>query len=288
MATMSARLTADGVTIAADGFGELAIPRPSGARRRDVIVWDAALSAAASDETASAFLSDLIGEEAHLVFMDEPALRHKASLWTPDKVAMSFADAFPVLVATTASLAVLNRDIEKHGGDAVPMARFRPNVVVDCDEAWAEDRWTRLYIGDVVLDLVKPSDRCLVTTTDQHSGRRMGKEPLAALARIHRSTDPRINGVIFGINAVPRALGEIDESTSPRTTRCSPEFRVRRASLSFRALVERNPEVTGRAGFPLIALVPGNSFAVAPTFGTKIAPLADADGSRKEIWGLQK
>lgn len=209
MATMSARFTEEGVAIAADGFGELAIPRPSGVRRRDVVVWDAALTAAASDETASAFLSDLIGEEAHLVFMDEPALRHKESLWTPDKVPMSFADAFPVLVATTGSLAALNRDIEKHGGEAVPMARFRPNVVIECDEAWAEDRWTRLHIGDVVLDLVKPSDRCLVTTTDQRSGRRMGKEPLAALARIHRSTDPRVNGVIFGANAVPRALGEI-------------------------------------------------------------------------------
>ncbi len=72
-----------------------------------------------------------------------------------------------------------------------------------------EDRWDRLQISDVILDLVKPSDRCIVTTTDQKTGARMGKEPLAALARIHRSTDPRINGVIFGENAVPRAYGEI-------------------------------------------------------------------------------
>lgn len=209
MATMTALLTTRGLALSADGFGAIDVDRPSGARRRKVVVWDAEVDAAATDERVSAFLSDLIGEEAHLVFMDERAERRKASVWTSAPVAVSFADAFPVLVATTGSLAALNRDIEKHGGDAVPMARFRPNVVVDCDEAWAEDRWTELRIGDVVLDLVKPSDRCLVTTTDQRTGERRGKEPLAALARIHRSTDPRINGVIFGANAAPRALGEI-------------------------------------------------------------------------------
>jgi uncharacterized protein YcbX len=89
------------------------------------------------------------------------------------------------------------------------MARFRPNLVVHCDDAWAEDGWSQLKIGEVVLDLVKPSDRCIVTTTDQRTGERMGKEPLASLARIHRSSDPRIKGVLFGVNAVPRSLGAL-------------------------------------------------------------------------------
>lgn len=209
MATMTARPTGSGLEISADGFGATEIAKPSGAVRRKIVVWDAEVDAAATDAAASKFLSDLVGEEAHLVFMDDRAERLKASIWTPSPVQVSFADAFPVLVTTTGSLAALNRDIEKHGGAPVPMARFRPNVVIDCDEPWAEDKWTRLQIGDVTLDLVKPSDRCIVTTTDQHTGERKGKEPLAALARIHRSTDPRINGVIFGENAVPRSFGEV-------------------------------------------------------------------------------
>ena len=209
MATMTARPSPNGLQLSADGFGEIDIATPSGAARRKVVIWDAEIDAAATDRAASAFLSDLVGEEAHLVYMDERALRLKTSVWTPSPVRLSFADAFPVLVATTGSLAALNLDIEKHGGEAVPMARFRPNIVIECDEAWAEDKWERLKIDDVVLDLVKPSDRCIVTTTDQRTGERMGKEPLAALARIHRSTDQRINGVIFGENAVPRAVGEI-------------------------------------------------------------------------------
>lgn len=209
MATMNAALSPNGLKISADGFGEFEIAEPSGAARRRVVVWNAEIDAAATSSAASAFLSDLIGEEAHLVFMDERALRLKASIWTPSPVPVSFADAFPILATTTGSLRALNEDIARRGGAPVPMARFRPNVVIDCDEPWAEDRWGQLKIGDVVLDLVKPSDRCIVTTTDQRTGERKGKEPLAALARIHPSTDPRINGVIFGENAAPRALGEI-------------------------------------------------------------------------------
>ncbi|OFX00213.1 MAG: hypothetical protein A3E78_06455 [Alphaproteobacteria bacterium RIFCSPHIGHO2_12_FULL_63_12] len=209
MATMTAILTPQGLALSADGFGAIEIRKPSGDARRKVVVWESEVDAAATNSAASAFLSDLIGEEAHLVYMDEHAARLKDSVWTPAPVPVSFADAFPILVTTTGSLAALNRDIAAHGGDPVPMGRFRPSIVIDCDAPWAEDRWDRLRIGDVVLDLVKPSDRCIVTTTDQATGERRGKEPLAALARIHRSTDPRINGVIFGENAAPRALGEI-------------------------------------------------------------------------------
>ena len=103
----------------------------------------------------------------------------------------------------------MNRDIEQHGGTAVPMARFRPNLVVENEEPWAEDHWQRLQVGEVTIDLVKWSDRCIVTTTDQETGERPNKEPLASLARIHRSTDPRIKGVLFGVNAVPQSSGDI-------------------------------------------------------------------------------
>jgi hypothetical protein len=141
--------------------------------------------------------------------MDDDAVRLKASVWTPAPVPVSFADAFPVLVTTTGSLAALNRAIEEEGGAAVPMRRFRPNLVVDCDEPWAEDQWPAIRVGGAELALVKPSDRCIVTTTDQATGERRGPQPLQALARIRRSTDPRINGVLFGVNAVPQRLGEI-------------------------------------------------------------------------------
>lgn len=209
MATLTVVLTPTGIRLSAEGFGDIEVDRPHGNKRRKIVVWDSEVDAAAASPEADKRLSDLIGEKAHFAYMDEKAQRLKISEWTPKPVPLSFADAFPVLVTTTGSLAELNRDIEEHDGTAVPMARFRPNVVVDCNEAWAEDRWIGLKIGAVTLDFVKLSDRCIVTTTDQKTGERLGKEPLASLARIHRSTDPRIRGVLFGVNAVPTTVGEI-------------------------------------------------------------------------------
>lgn len=209
LATVNAALDGDALTLSAEGMEALRVRPPDSGVRRNVVVWDAHISAALASADAARALSEFLGENVELVYMDDKAVREKASVWTPAPVPVSFADAFPILVTTTGSLAALNDDIEKHGGARVPMARFRSNIVIECDEPWAEDKWDRLEIGAVALDLVKPSDRCVVTTTDQRTGERMGKEPLAALARIHRSTDARINGVIFGENAVPRALGEI-------------------------------------------------------------------------------
>ena len=210
LATIDAATTPHGLTLAADGFGAVEIQEPSGSRRRNVVVWGTEVDAAAAESPeGDAFLSKILGTTAHLVFMDDAAQRVKDSEWTTDPVPVSFADAFPILVATTGSLAMLNRDIEQHGGTPVPMARFRPNLVIENEEPWAEDHWQRLQIGEITIDLVKWSDRCIVTTTDQRTGERPNKEPLASLARIHRSTDPRIKGVLFGVNAVPRSFGTL-------------------------------------------------------------------------------
>jgi hypothetical protein len=208
LATINARSVGGGL-ILSDERGEIRVGTPDGGRRRKVVVWSSEVDAAVADAGAGDWLSERVGEPADLVYFDAGSDRLKVSVWTEDCVPVGFADAFPVLLANTASLAALNRDIEAHGGAAVPMRRFRPNLVIGSDAPWAEDRWRRIKIGAVEIDLVKPSDRCVVTTTDQTTGARMGKEPLAALARLRRSTDPRINGVLFGVNAVPRVLGAI-------------------------------------------------------------------------------
>jgi len=80
--------------------------------------------------------------------------------------------------------------------------------VVETDEPFVEDRWARIAVGDVALDLVKPCARCVVTTTDQETGVvAEDKEPLATLATFRRSRDRRAPGVLFGWNAVPQGGG---------------------------------------------------------------------------------
>lgn len=209
LATVTAAPTRTGLRLSAPGAGEIEIERPSPQERLDVTIWEHRLSAAAADARANAWLSTVFGETLRLVYMDGAAERLKRSIWTETALPVSFADAYALLVTTTGSLAALNAEIERAGGAAVPMRRFRPNVVIDGAAAWREDTWKRLRIGDVEIELVKPCDRCVVTTKDQNSGDAMGREPLASLARLRRSADPRLNGVLFGWNAAPRVLGHI-------------------------------------------------------------------------------
>ena len=110
-----------------------------------------------------------------------------------------FPDLYPVLVANTASLEASFPD------GRFPMARFRPNLVIDSPEPFAEDHWLRLRIGDVELELVKPCARCKVTTIDQDTGQAGGPEPLQTLSRT-RSWN---NKAIFGWNALVRKPGMV-------------------------------------------------------------------------------
>jgi uncharacterized protein len=86
------------------------------------------------------------------------------------------------------------------------MSRFRPNVVIQGAGAWAEDDWTRIRIGGLPLDVVKPCARCATTTVDQTSGTIPDhEEPLATLATFRKQ--PR--GVMFGQNVIHREQGAL-------------------------------------------------------------------------------
>ncbi len=206
LARLKATLGDGGVTIAAADL-ERVVAAP-GAERVAVTVWGAEVDAVGVAGAVDARLSDWLGRPVRLVAMDAVSQRSANPDWSPD-ASVGFADGFPVLVATTASLDALNERIVARGGAAVPMARFRPNVVVGGAEAWAEDEIATLQVGEVVFDLVKPCQRCIMTTTDQERGEVVGDEPLRTLATFRRSRDRRTAGVLFGWNAVPRAPGRI-------------------------------------------------------------------------------
>jgi hypothetical protein len=110
------------------------------------------------------------------------------------------------------------------------MERFRPNIVIDCDEAWPEDRWAAIEIGGIRLDLVKPCARCIMTTQDQVSGSRDVPNPMPAMGRIRMSADRRVPGPLFGWNAVPRGEGTVSIGDSVTVVEGRPEgwaFKIR-------------------------------------------------------------
>lgn len=197
---------------------------PRGRHRRRVRVWRDVVDAVSSDPDTDRALSEWLGRRVALVHMDEASHRPANPEWAGEGAETSFADGYPILVAGTASLEALNARIAARGGEPVPMARFRPNVVVETDEPFVEDTWETIVVGDVVLDLVKPCTRCVVTTTDQETGRvSPDNEPLATLSGFRRSRDRRVAGVLFGWNAVPRAPGGIHVGQTVEVVRARPE-----------------------------------------------------------------
>ena len=203
MARIATELTADSLILSTDGAGDVSVPRAAdpGAPLREVRVWgDSGLLAEDCGEEAAKWLGSLLGCRCRLVRIGECFHRAvgKAAARAGDLV--SFADAAPLLVTGEASLAELNRRIVDGGGEAVPMDRFRPNLVVSGGDPFAEDGWEKIRIGPVVLRNAGRCDRCVVTTTDQRTGAR-GREPLRTLATFRRDPD-QPGAVFFGSNYI--------------------------------------------------------------------------------------
>ncbi|MER7404703.1 MOSC N-terminal beta barrel domain-containing protein [Streptomyces sp. NPDC000070] len=210
LALAAADLLPDGgVRLSAPGMEPLTVPvpRPSGTVPVEIF-RDKVDAVPADDEAAHAWCSAYLGTDTRLAYMDDPATRRPVDPeYARPGETVSFADGFPLLLTTTASLDALNVLIAQgdHADEGpLPMNRFRPNVVVSGTDAWAEDGWSRLAIGDVSFRVAKTCGRCVVTTTDQGTGER-GREPLYSLGR-HRRFGAK---VVFGQNLVPLSRGTI-------------------------------------------------------------------------------
>ncbi len=203
MACVSTALSADALTLSADGLGSISAPRAADSRAElmTVNVWKSAgLLAEDCGDGVAAWLSDFLHLKCRLVRIGDQFCRpvQKDAARLGDVV--SFADAAPLLVISEASLADLNDRIQQNCGGPVPMNRFRPNMVVSGCEAFAEDAWASLQIGSVNLRTAGKSARCILTTTDQETGVR-GKEPLKTLATFRRES-AESSSVYFGANFI--------------------------------------------------------------------------------------
>jgi uncharacterized protein YcbX len=182
-----ARLKAEpddlGVTLLHPDAGRLRLERPMPMATtpedwRKVSVWKREIEAIDLGREAARFASAVVGEPARIVAAGSD----------------NFPDGYPLLVCTRASLDDLNRRMPS----ALPMSRFRPNIVLDGTDAWEEDRIKELRVGPVRLKLVKACTRCSMTGIDQESGRK-AFSPLPILQEFR--FDAALRGVTFGQNA---------------------------------------------------------------------------------------
>lgn len=169
-----------------------------GAQCNEVLatVWEHTMLARSADDIVNGWLSECFGEDLRLVFFPEDANRPVDPAYLPDpeqQQQVGFADGFPLLIISQASLDDLNTRLP----EPVSMDRFRPNLVIAGATPYAEDSWRRLRVGSTALAIVKPCSRCAIPSINQQTAER----------------DPRINRVLagyrrrdgviyFGMNAV--------------------------------------------------------------------------------------
>jgi uncharacterized protein YcbX len=195
-----------GLRLSSPGAPDLFVPTPI-APTLDVQIWKTTVAAASGGPEADAWFSDVLGQPVQLVFLDDPTRRAPNPEFALPGDVVSFADGYPVLLASENSLDVLNDWIAEGSRPEegpLDIRRFRPNLVVRGAAPFAEDGWTRIRIGEATFRVVKGCDRCVLTTLDPETGEKQ-MEPITSLAR-HRRWDGQ---TWFAANLVPDTPGAV-------------------------------------------------------------------------------
>jgi uncharacterized protein len=202
LALVDVQLADNGLRLCAPDSAPIQLPWHSGepARLATVKIWRDTVNAWDAGDEAAAWFSRYLGRTCRVARMGDGFRREvpEAKVPEPHREALrdpvvSFADAFPFLIASETSLHDLNSRLDR----PIPMDRFRPNIVIGgCDRPYAEDGWQVIRIGTTTFRHGGPCVRCVVTTTDQRTLER-GPEPLRTLASYRRVPE---GGVIFAVN----------------------------------------------------------------------------------------
>ena len=199
MALIRVELGPSHLSVKAEGTNELRLPlRPDSGDSMHVCVWDDSFDAMDAGDDAASWFSKMLSRPCRLVFMPDRTERFVNPKYAPQKSLVSFADAFPFLLISQASLDDLNSRLI----EPVPMNRFRPNLVVEGCNAYEEDTWATVTIGSISFRVAKPCARCTVPTVDQETGIR-SPEPILTLSS-YRTVEGQ---VYFGQNLTHDTLG---------------------------------------------------------------------------------
>jgi len=216
MATLSVWIEEDGsgLGVAADRFGDVFVPsQPDTGDKQQVTIWQSVCEGEIYGGALNEWFSDVIGTNCQLVYMPDNTRRSVNKRFDHGDDVVSFADGYPLMVLSEATLADLNSRLD----DPLPMNRFRPNLVVSGSSAFAEDAWDKVRIGEAVFRSTKPCERCVMTTVDQSNGEFTGKEPLKTLASYRMAKDVMpdryeslgvgATAVLFGQNLIAESAG---------------------------------------------------------------------------------
>jgi uncharacterized protein YcbX len=194
--------------LAAPAMENCTVSIDQAAAARNVTVWDDQVPAYDAGDIAAEWCSEALGVSCRLVRLADGArrpLRPKYAGALPYHARhVMLSDGAPLLLLSVGSIEALNGRLFNQGGEAVDVARFRPNILIDGVAAHEEDTWRAVQIGEVHIGMGSPCTRCVMTTVDPQTGE-SGVEPLRTLAGYRRDA----SGVVFGMNATHAAPGVI-------------------------------------------------------------------------------
>lgn len=201
MALLDVQLGNGHLTFGAPEMPSLEVPLvPESNEELWVVVWSDRCRSLALGAAYDDWFSRYLGLRCRLVYMPDEVVRPVDPDFAGPDDRVGFADAFPYLVISEASLEFLNQKLES----PVTMSRFRPNIVVRDCEPHAEDHWSRVQIGEVSFTGVKLCARCKLVMVDPATAA-VFPEPLRTLSNYRR----REQGVLFGQNMIAQSRGSV-------------------------------------------------------------------------------
>jgi uncharacterized protein len=200
MALLKVKIEDNGLKVT---FDETSLKVPFIIGNKDVInvkIWDDECPAQLVNEESDRWFSNVLSIKCRLVYMSDESLRVTDPRYAPDGSVTSFADAYPFLLISQASLDDLNSRLEV----ALPIDRFRPNIVVTGGQPYQEDIMNEFAINGISFFGVKLCARCNIPTIDQQTAK-AGKEPSKTMATYRLKN----NKIYFGQNLIHSGTGFI-------------------------------------------------------------------------------
>ena len=198
-------VTEDGLILNHSDMKSLEVVLPIANKKIDVKVWDDECQGHDAGDEAASWLTQILSTQCRLVYFPDEEIRQVDLTYANAGDKTAFSDGFPFLLISQASLDDLNSRLDK----PIPMARFRPNIVVEGCEAYEEDSWKNIQIGDINFRIVKPCSRCVIPSINIDNGEKED-EPIKTLVA-YRKLDSKI---FFGQNVIGNTDGEIEVGMS--------------------------------------------------------------------------
>ncbi len=192
------------LNISAPDRGSILVPK-GGSKLHLSSVWGTTVAGQDCGDHAAKWLSDFIGKRCRIIYMSDDYFRRVDPNFADPNDQVGFADGFPLLITTQASLDDFNSKLGSDSpGFTIKMNRFRPNIVISGNTAWAEDQWQRIRIANIEFSLVKPCSRCIMPSINPDTAVKQ-MEVNRALLKYRR----RDKQTYFGQNALYNTLGKI-------------------------------------------------------------------------------